>query len=79
MLNNITSSVALPHRPPLVRAGTPLHADWRTSTLHAELPVIALDSGAGGAEIRVRVSHTSRIFRARVLSAHSVAIVSAGA
>lgn len=77
---NLASAAPL-HRlfPPLVRAGTTLHADWRTPALHAELPVIALDSGAHGAEIRVRVSHSSRILRARILNAHNVAIVSAGA
>jgi hypothetical protein len=70
---------ARPHCIPLVRAGAALHADWRTSALHAELPVVALDSGADGAEIRVRVSHSSRILRARILNANNVAIVSAGA
>ena len=65
--------------PPLVRAGSTLAADWKTSALHAELPVIALDSGAAGAEIRVRVTQSSRILRARILTAHSVAILAAGA
>ena len=54
-------------------------ADWRTAFLHAELPVVALDSGAAGAEIRVRIPSTNRIMRARILSAHTVAIVVAGA
>lgn len=78
--DTVASSAALPHHlSPLVRAGTTLHADWRTSALHAALPVVALDSGADGAEIRVRVFHSSRILRARILDAHNVVIVSAGA
>jgi hypothetical protein len=75
----IASPTALQHHTPLVRAGDALHADWRTSALHAELPVVALDCGTDGAEIRVRVSHSNRILRARILNAHNVAIVSAGA
>jgi flagella basal body P-ring formation protein FlgA len=62
-----------------VRAGATLEADWRTPALHAELPVVALDSGAAGAEIRVRIANTSRILRARILTARSVAILTAGA
>lgn len=64
---------------PMIRAGMALRADWRTAALHAQLPVVALDSGANGAEIRVRVANTSRIMRARVISAHAVSILSAGA
>jgi hypothetical protein len=64
---------------PLVRAGAALRADWRTPTLHAQLPVVALDAGASGAEIRVRIVNTNRILRARILSAQAVAIVVAGA
>jgi hypothetical protein len=65
--------------PPIVRAGAVLAADWRTDSLHAQLPVIALDSGAAGAEIRVRVPQSNRIMRARILGAHTVAIIVAGA
>jgi hypothetical protein len=61
--------------PPLVRTGAALSADWRTDTLHAQLPVVALDSGAAGDEIRVRITQTNRIMRARILSAHTVTIV----
>ena len=63
----------------MVRAGATLQADWRTDFLHAELPVVALDAGAAGAEIRVRIPSTNRIMRARILSAHTVTIVVAGA
>ena len=73
------ANAAAPKTPPLVRAGAALEADWRTPALHAELPVVALDSGAAGAEIRVRVAHGVRVLRARILTAHSVAIVEAGA
>lgn len=65
--------------PPIVRAGATLRADWRTDFMHAVLPVVAIDSGAAGAEIRVRVANTSRIMRARILSAHTVTIVVSGA
>lgn len=65
--------------PPLVRPGASLHADWRTPSLHAELPVVALDSGAIGSEIRVRVVNSDRVFRAHILTAKSVTIVEAGA
>jgi hypothetical protein len=64
---------------PIVRAGAALQADWRTDALHAELPVVALDSGAAGAEIRVRIASTNRIMRARILTAHTVTIIVAGA
>lgn len=87
---NISASAPSPHAsaapktvapkvPPLVRAGAALEADWRTPALHAELPVVALDSGAAGAEIRVRIAHGVRVLRARILTAHSVTIVEAGA
>jgi hypothetical protein len=65
--------------PPIVRAGAALRADWRTASLHAQLPVVALDSGASGAEIRVRIVNTNRVLRARILSAQDVAIIVAGA
>lgn len=61
--------------PPVVHAGATLRADWRTPSLHAQLPVVALDSGASGAEIRVRIVNTNRVLRARILSAQDVAIV----
>jgi hypothetical protein len=64
---------------PLVRAGALLNADWRTDSLHALLPVVALDSGAAGAEIRVRIAQTNRILHARILGAHNVSIIVAGA
>jgi hypothetical protein len=70
---------ASPKVRPIVRAGAALQADWRTGSLHAELPVVALDSGASGAEIRVRVAGSNRVMRARILTAHSVTIVAAGA
>jgi hypothetical protein len=73
------SPKAPPKDPPIVRAGATLQADWRTDFLHAELPVVALDAGAAGAEIRVRITRTNRIMRARILSAHTVTIVVAGA
>jgi hypothetical protein len=60
---------------PLVRAGANLQADWRTPFLHAEMPVVALDSGVAGAEIRVRVASSNRIMRARILTAHTVSIL----
>jgi hypothetical protein len=65
--------------PPIIRAGASLQADWRTPSLHAELPVVALDSGPIGAEIRVRVAHSDRVFRAHILTANSVTIIEAGA
>ena len=65
--------------PPIVRAGAALQADWRTASLHAELPVVALDSGAVGTEIRVRIASTNRIMHARILTARTVTIVVAGA
>lgn len=65
--------------PPIVRVGAALRADWRTDSLHAQLPVVALDSGAAGAEIRVRIANTNHILRARVLDANVVAITVAGA
>jgi len=61
--------------PPIVRAGSALNADWRTNYIHARLPVVALDSGAAGTEIRVRITHSNRILRARILGAHTVSIV----
>ena len=76
---SVLAKTAAPKTPPLVRAGAALEADWRTPALHAELPVVALDSGAAGSEIRVRVAHGVRVLRARILTAHSVAIVEAGA
>ena len=68
-----------PPAPKIVRAGAALRADWRTEFIHAQLPVVALDSGAVGAEIRVRIPQTNRIVRARILSANAVAIIAAGA
>ena len=65
--------------PPLVRAGAELEADWRTPSLHAQLPVVALGPGAEGDEIRVRVAQSNRVFRARIVDAHSVSVVSGGA
>jgi len=61
--------------PKIVRAGAALRADWRTAFIHAQFPVVALDSGAAGAEIRVRIPLTNRIIRARILSADAAAIV----
>jgi len=63
----------------IVRAGAALRADWHTTFVHAQLPVVALDSGAAGAEIRVRIPQTNRIVRARILSAKAVSIISPGA
>jgi hypothetical protein len=63
---------------PIVRRGSQLEADWRTPGMHAVLPVIAVDSGAEGAEIRVRVAHSTRIMRARIQGPHSAMILSAG-
>jgi hypothetical protein len=64
--------------PPIVRAGAALRADWRTASLHAQLPVVALDAGVSGAEIRVRIVNTNRVLRARILSAQDVTILVAG-
>ena len=61
------SPKASPKVPTIVRAGAALHADWRTASLHAELPVVALDSGASGTEIRVRVAGSNHVMRARSL------------
>jgi hypothetical protein len=74
-----TPKPAAPKAPPLVRAGAALEAYWRTPALHAEFPVVALDFGAAGSEIRVRIAHGVRVLRARILTAHSVAILEAGA
>ncbi len=75
--DNITSSGA--HRArPLVRAGARLRADWRTPSMHAVLPVLALEPGADGAEIRVRLTGGKRIYHARVLNAHAVEILREG-
>jgi hypothetical protein len=65
--------------PNIVRAGAALRADLRTGFIHAQLPVIALDPGTAGAEIRVRILQTNHIVRARILSADAVAILVAGA
>lgn len=65
--------------PKIVRAGAALRADWHTDFIHAQLAVVALDSGAAGAEIRVRIPQTNRIVHARILSSDAVAIVPAGA
>jgi hypothetical protein len=72
---SISSKIKTEKASPLVRAGAKLQADWRTPFLHAEMPVVALDSGVAGAEIRVRVADSSRIMRARILTAHTVSIV----
>jgi hypothetical protein len=74
-----SDSPATVKAPPLVRSGAALQADWHTASIHAQLPVVALDSGAAGAEIRVRIANTSRILRARILGAHTVAITASGA
>jgi hypothetical protein len=80
--------VGAPHLPyladaglcsPIVHAGTTLTADWHTDFIHARLPVVALDSGSAGAEIRVRIPQTRRIVRARILGPHAVAILATGA
>lgn len=63
---------------PLIRAGTRLQADWRTPAMHAVLPVVALEAGTDGAEIRVRLAGGQRIYRALVISAHSVKILCEG-
>jgi Chaperone for flagella basal body P-ring formation len=69
-----------PRKFPLVRAGSRLQADWRAPAMHATIPVIALDSGERGAEIRVRLEGSARVLlHARVLNAHTVEIISAGA
>ncbi len=73
------AAIPCPKVAPMVRAGTVLQAYWRTPQLHAQLPVIAIESGAAGGEIRVRVANTTRIMRARIVNAHTAAIVSAGA
>jgi flagella basal body P-ring formation protein FlgA len=67
-----------PSVPPTVRVGAALQADWVTPSLHAQLPVVAIESGGAGDEIRVRVKDTNRIMHARILSAHTVSILSAG-
>ncbi|HVJ05300.1 MAG TPA: flagella basal body P-ring formation protein FlgA [Candidatus Saccharimonadales bacterium] len=71
--------IARPTVLPIVRTGSALRADWRTDNMHALLDVIAMDSGDTGAEIRVRISHTNRVMRARILNAHAVSIIPAGA
>ncbi len=63
----------------MVRTGSALRADWRTDNMHALLDVIAMDSGGAGAEIRVRIAHTNRVMRARILNAHTVSVIPAGA
>jgi Chaperone for flagella basal body P-ring formation len=68
-----------PRALPLIRAGATVEADWRTPVMHAQLPVVAMDSGAAGARIRVRIANTNHILRARILTARSVAIVAPGA
>jgi hypothetical protein len=64
---------------PMVHAGSVLQAYWRTSQLNAQLPVVAIESGVAGGEIRVRVANTTRIMRARIVNAHTAAILSTGA
>ena len=68
-----------PRKLPLVRAGARLQADWRAPAMHATIPVIALDPGERGAAIRVRLEGSARVLHARVLSAHNVEVISAGA
>ena len=43
------------------------------------IPVVALDPGVAGAEIRVRIVRGVRVLRARILTARAVAILAAGA
>jgi hypothetical protein len=59
----------------LVHAGSRLRAELRTAAMHAELPVVALEAGESGEEIRVRVFGSARVLHARILGAHEVAIV----
>ena len=60
---------------PLVHAGTVLKAEWNTLAIRIAMPVVALEAGASGGEIQVRVPKTNRVLRARVLTAHSVEIL----
>lgn len=60
---------------PIVRAGSSLRADWHTDNMHAELDVIAMDPGAAGAEIRVRIARTNRVLLARIVNSHSAIVV----
>jgi hypothetical protein len=61
--------------PPMVRCGSTLHAELHTDRMHAQVAVVALQSGNEGEEIRVRVKRSNRILRARVLGAREVAIL----
>ena len=63
---------------PLIHAGARLQADWHTDAMHAVLPVVALQAGGGGEEIRVRLRGGKRIYHARIMSAQSVEILREG-
>ncbi len=76
---SVAPRIAIQNVAPMVRSGSALRADWRTDNMHALLDVIAMDSGSAGAEIRVRIAHTNRVLRARILTTHTVSVVPAGA
>jgi hypothetical protein len=64
---------------PLVRSGAAVRALWQGGALRFRLPVIALDSGAAGAEIRVRNPIGGPALRARIVSAGEVLLLAPGA
>lgn len=64
---------------PVVRRGATLNADWRTTTFHAQIPATAIDAGAAGDEIRIRIAHCNRVLRALVVDARHVSVLVPGA
>jgi hypothetical protein len=74
-LGRSAAAAPLRQKAHLVHAGSRLRAELRTAAMHVELPVVALEPGESGEEIRVRVSGCTRVLHARIVGAHEVAIV----
>ena len=63
----------------LVRAGRQVRLFRSDPSIHIELAGVALDNGAAGAQIRVRVPGQGKVFRGTVRTASSVELGIAGA
>ena len=61
---------------PMVRQGSLLEARWISASLRLHVPVVAIEAGNTGEEIRVRVRNANRILHARIVDAHTVTILS---
>ena len=62
----------------MVRVGSPVRLWLRSSTARIELSAVALESGAAGATIRVRVAPRGRVLYGTVRAAGSVELLAAG-